>query len=94
MVRIGEEMIVVKIATPNAGEIFNKVQHGIIDTVQAIIGAKADGDTVSLDAKTAKSPCVKLETLRASLLEVETVQTSIAVARRFMPSLTCETSQK
>ena len=93
MVLIGEEMIVIKIATPNAGEIFNKIQHGIIDTVQAIIGASADGDTVTLDAKTAKSLCVMLETLRASLVDAETVQAAMEVARQVMPPRDSEGDQ-
>ena len=46
MVSIGEEMILIKITNQRAGETFNKIQHGIIDTVQAIIGANADGDVV------------------------------------------------
>ncbi len=94
MVLIGEEMIVIKIATPNAGEIFNNVQHGIIDTVQAIIGANADGDIVTLDAKTAKSLCVMLETLRASLVDAETVQAAMEVVRQVMPSRDSEGDQE
>lgn len=84
MVLIGEEMIVIKIATQNAGEIFNKTQQGIIDSVQAIIGANADEDTETLDAKSTKSLIVMLETLRASLVDAETVQAAM-VEKHAMP---------
>ena len=66
---MNEEMILIKITNQRAGETFNKIQHGIIDTVQAILGANAVGDTVTLEAKTAKSLCVMLETLRATFID-------------------------
>lgn len=81
MVSISEEMILIKITNQRAGETFNKIQHGIIDTVQVIIGANANGDVVTLEAKTAKSLCVMLETLRATLVDAETVQAAMAVAK-------------
>ena len=43
MVHMNEEMILIKITNQRAGETFNKIQHGIIDTVQAILGANAVG---------------------------------------------------
>jgi hypothetical protein len=84
-IHINEEMILIKITNQRAGETFNKIQHGIIDTVQAILGANAVGDKVTLEAKTAKSPCVMLDTLRATLVDAETVQVAMALATRVMP---------
>lgn len=85
MVHMNEEMILIKITNQRAGETFNKIQHGIIDTVQAILGANAVGDTVTLEAKTAKSLCVMLETLRATFIDAETVQAAMALATQVMP---------
>jgi hypothetical protein len=85
MTSIGKEMILIKIATPNACDTFSKIQHGIIDTVQHIIGANANGNEVILDAKTAKSLCVMLETLRGTLVDPETVQAAMELAALVMP---------
>lgn len=74
MVLLEGQSIVIKISARNAGDIFNKLQHSIIDTVQHVLGANSDGETVTLDAKVAKSLCVQLETLRASLVDAEFMQ--------------------
>ena len=40
---------------------------------------------MTLEAKTAKSLCVMLETLRATFIDAETVQAAMALATQVMP---------
>jgi hypothetical protein len=85
MVLLGDQSIIIQIKARNSGEIFNKMQHGIIDTVQYILGASSDGKNVVLDCKTAKSLCVQLETLRHSLIDGETLEMIMELSKKVIP---------
>ncbi len=80
MVTLKENQIVITISTPTPGETLTEMQVGIIEALQGVFVAVAEGETLEVESTTANGFYYLLQLLRESLFDGETIEAAHAMA--------------